>query len=134
MRKLWKGLVRIIFWSYERGSWPYDVMVGAILVFVLLTPRSWFHDQARSSEIASTGVQLVSEDAASRTRVYRVDASMLAPEEGSSSPTVELEQAAHDVLGNAVQELRNQTFQIVQIEPGRASDGSVLYYNVTIRR
>jgi hypothetical protein len=36
---------RAVFWSYERGSWQYDIICGAILAFVVLTPRSWFHDR-----------------------------------------------------------------------------------------
>jgi hypothetical protein len=36
---------RAIFWSYERGSWQYDIICGVILAFILLTPRSWFHDR-----------------------------------------------------------------------------------------
>ncbi len=34
---------RAVFWSYERGSWQYDVIVAVILAFIFLTPRSWFH-------------------------------------------------------------------------------------------
>jgi hypothetical protein len=36
---------RAIFWSYERGSWQYDIICGVILAFIVLTPRSWFHDR-----------------------------------------------------------------------------------------
>ena len=35
MRSLWRGIVRTVFWSYERGSWPYDLMVVLIVIFVL---------------------------------------------------------------------------------------------------
>jgi hypothetical protein len=45
------GLKRFIFWEYKRGSWQYDVIVGAILVFVFLTPRSWFKDTPRENQI-----------------------------------------------------------------------------------
>jgi len=38
-------LSRAIFWSYERGSWQYDIICGVILIFIFLTPRSWFHDR-----------------------------------------------------------------------------------------
>ncbi|MGI8991511.1 MAG: hypothetical protein ACR2I2_18255 [Bryobacteraceae bacterium] len=49
------ALKRIIFWDYQRASWQYDVIVGIIVAFVLLTPRDWFRDQPRiphGSEIA----------------------------------------------------------------------------------
>ena len=39
MPRLGQILNRIFFWSYERGTWQYDVAVALILVFVLLTPR-----------------------------------------------------------------------------------------------
>jgi hypothetical protein len=43
--KLKLGFVRAVFWSYERGSWQYDVIVLAILAFIFLSPRSWFQDR-----------------------------------------------------------------------------------------
>ena len=42
------GLKRFILWDYPRASWQYDVMVGVILAFIFLTPRSWFRDQPRT--------------------------------------------------------------------------------------
>ena len=45
MRTIWRIFVRTIFWSFERGTWPYDLAVAVIVIFVLLSPRSWFHDQ-----------------------------------------------------------------------------------------
>jgi hypothetical protein len=42
---------RFIFWDFPRASWPYDVMVGLILAFVFLTPRSVFKDQPRPAGI-----------------------------------------------------------------------------------
>ena len=36
---------RSIFWSYERGSWQYDIICAVILAFIFITPSSWFHDR-----------------------------------------------------------------------------------------
>jgi hypothetical protein len=36
---------RSFFWSYERGSWQYDVICAVILAFIFMTPTSWFHDR-----------------------------------------------------------------------------------------
>ena len=33
---------RIVFWSYSRTTWQYDVLCALILAFVFLTPKSWF--------------------------------------------------------------------------------------------
>jgi hypothetical protein len=132
MRSLWQGLVRIIFWPYERMSWPYDLVVVLIVLFVLATPRNWFHDQPQSSALASSSVQMVSEDSAAQTQTYRVDAKLLAPEKRTAKSTPELERETHGILGRTVEDLKGHTFQIVRIDPISASDGSVQYYDVTI--
>lgn len=33
---------RIVFWSYGRTTWQYDVLCVLILAFVFLTPKGWF--------------------------------------------------------------------------------------------
>jgi hypothetical protein len=49
LHKVWAGIklfvTRSIFWSYERGSWQYDLICIAILSFIFLSPRSWFNDR-----------------------------------------------------------------------------------------
>lgn len=132
MGKLWRGFVRTVFWSYERGSWPYDAMVVTIVAFVLLTPRSWFHDQPQSIDLGSSGVQLISDDSDARTRVYRMDAKLLAPEKRSKRSTPELERETHDILSRRIEELSDRTFQVVQIDPVSDGNGSILYYDVTL--
>lgn len=39
-RILWNAF----FWTFERATWQYDVMVIAILAFVWLTPPAWLGD------------------------------------------------------------------------------------------
>lgn len=134
MRTLWRGFVRTTFWSYERGSWPYDVMVIAILVFVLLTPRSWFHDQPQTSAFADSNVKIVFEDAENQTQTYRIQATLLPAPKRSSKATPELERELHAILASTVEGLRGRTFQVRRISPARAGDGSLLYYDVTVHR
>jgi hypothetical protein len=113
-------------------SWPYDLVVVLIVLFVLATPRHWFHDQPQSSALASSSVQVVSEDSVAQTQTYRLDAKLLAPEKRTAKSTPELERETHGILGRTVEDLKGHTFQIVRIEPISASDGSVQYYDVTI--
>ena len=40
VRMLWNGF----FWTFERATWQYDVMVIVILGFVWLTPPDWLRD------------------------------------------------------------------------------------------
>ena len=132
MGKIWRGIVNTIFWSYDRGSWPYDVLVVAILIFVLATPRSWFHDRPQEGAVASSSVQFVSEDADSRTRVYRVEATTLAPQKRAARATPELERETHDILGRAVDDLKDRAFTVLRIVPVEDAKGAVEHYDVTI--
>jgi hypothetical protein len=132
MRSFWRGIVRVVFWSYDRGSWPYDVLVVAIVIFVLATPRSWFHDRPQSAAGANASVQFVSEDSGSQTRIYRLDAGALSPEKRATRPTPELERETHDILGRTVDDLKDRTFQVLRIDPVLDGNGAVQHYDVTI--
>jgi hypothetical protein len=35
---------KIVFWNYPRTSWQWDVLCVLILVFIFLTPKSWFEN------------------------------------------------------------------------------------------
>jgi len=41
---------RVIFWTYERGGWQYDILSALILAFIFLTPRTVFDGSAFSKE------------------------------------------------------------------------------------
>ena len=45
-RMLWNAF----FWTFERATWQYDVMVIAILAFVWLTPPAWIGDPVASGD------------------------------------------------------------------------------------
>lgn len=132
MRTIWRILMRTIFWSFERGTWPYDIAVVAIVLFVLLSPRSWFHDQppvAPAVDVAM--VELRDADVSDGTRTYRVSAKLLL-----SSPKIsesELEHRLHEAVRQNVGTLQKSRFEIVRIEPIRGDDGSIAYYDVSIK-
>ena len=90
------------------------------------------HDQPQSSVLPASSVQLIAQDAATRSTTYRIDAGLMAPDKRQTKPTPELERETHDILGRTVTSLKDSTFQVTRIDPVRSSDGSVLYYDVTI--
>lgn len=49
--KAMSAFKRFILWDYPRAGWQYDLIVGLILVFIFLTPREFFRDQPRASDI-----------------------------------------------------------------------------------
>src|SRR4051812_30028617 len=102
MRTLWRGLVRIVFWSFERGTWPYDVAVAAIVAFVLLSPRSWFQDRppapfvsTLTTPVGTRAVVELTSDPAGGSQMYRVDAKLIPSTE---STPAELQQKLHEAV------------------------------------
>ena len=134
MRKLWRGIVNTLFWSYERGSWPYDVMVIIIVLFVLLTPARWFHDQPQNNPANDSGITLVTRDASARTETFLIDPQLFTASSQSPQQAKEkgpqLERKTHQILSGTVPE----PFQVRSITPIRGSDNSILYYQVEVKR
>jgi hypothetical protein len=57
MTGIWRTIRDYLFWSYERGTIQYDVMVTLILLFVFLSPRIInFKDKPVERNPQSTGV------------------------------------------------------------------------------
>ncbi len=130
MRTLGRILLRVVFWSYERGTWPYDLAVAAIVLFVLLSPRGWFRDQPQIGPPPSPAqVQLLEEDPAGAMRTYRVDARLLP----SPIRTPEFQRDIHEAVRKNVSDLRGRTFQIVQTTPVRDDNGAIVYYDVSVK-
>jgi hypothetical protein len=49
-----RTLKSYFFWTYERGSFHYDVMVTLILVFIFATPFLWnYGDRPQPSKMAA---------------------------------------------------------------------------------
>ncbi|PYT65048.1 MAG: hypothetical protein DMG39_30370 [Acidobacteria bacterium] len=127
MASLGRILSKTFFWSYERGTWQYDVAVILILIFALLTPRYWFRDQPQRGEPAAPGqVQLLSHEGNRQT--YRVDARILAP-----PPKLALQNDLHTALQEELPELHNGNFSISKIDPLHDDQGMVIAYQVEIR-
>ena len=124
-------LERTFFWSYERGTWQYDLAVIVILIFVLGTPVRWFHDQPQVGLPTSAAqVELVIGDETDVQQTYRVDARVLAPPE----QTPVLQSDLHNALKRALPQLRDGRFSILKIDPVRDEDGNVIAYQVEIHR
>ena len=131
MAGLGRILSRTLFWSYERGTWQYDVAVGVIVIFVLLAPQRWVNDQPQVGIPAGPEhVQLLVDSNQGHRQVYRVDARLLAPPE----QTPALQNDLHNALQKALPDLHNGRFSITKIEPVRDEQGTISAYEVDIRR
>jgi len=47
-------LKKILFWSYDRGTWQYDIMCVLILAFVFFAPNSSFRNRDAAGGTQST--------------------------------------------------------------------------------
>jgi len=122
--KLRTILRRSIFWSYERGSWQYDVIVILILAFIFLS-HPLFQDQP-VLELTNlrhvSGVVELSHDETSHT--YQIDARLL---ESLNAPT---ERAAETILEKSL----NRQVKVKSVEEIRDRKDSqvVLGYRVQV--
>jgi hypothetical protein len=39
---------KLFFWNYERNTWQWDALCVAILIFIFLTPKSWWQNGERA--------------------------------------------------------------------------------------
>ena len=119
--KLASAVHRGLFWTYERGTWQYDIMVILILAFIFLTPRSWFRDRP-VSPVPSAAVVLLLNDSAQK--VYQLHSSLVKPEaDGSVAASAQRILEAH--TGKSV--------EVIRVEPALDSRGQVVSYAVWVR-
>jgi hypothetical protein len=124
--KLKLVITRAIFWSYERGSWQYDIIVVVILAFIFLTPAHWFHDRPRLQLTDLRHVEgIVEVSHSEQIWVYQLDARLV----DSLEPLSPLD-AARQLLLQRV----NPPFVIKSLEPIFGRHGVILGYTVEVQR
>ena len=69
MKLLFTTLKKTLFWSYERGSWQYDVMCVLILAFIFFASNSLFH----SADAAMKQPYVVTREALGAVEPNRVE-------------------------------------------------------------
>lgn len=100
-----KILRSYLFWTYERGSFHYDVMVTLILAFIFLTPHIWnYGDHPQPEKLVAGSVLVKPGDAGSY--VYEIPATSVRPE--ASPLDAQLQQEIQAVSGPVVMD-RYQT-------------------------
>jgi hypothetical protein len=117
---------KAVFWSYERGSWQYDIICLMILAFIFVTPANWFHDRPRLQLSDLRHVQgIVEVGHTNEVWVYQLDARLV--ESVGEVPPLK-----------AVQQLLLQRvkppFKIESIKPILGSGDVILGYTVEVKR
>ena len=58
MKIILTTLKKILFWSYERGSWQYDIMCVLILAFIFLSPNRIFQSRVSAAPVIVRGTEI----------------------------------------------------------------------------
>jgi hypothetical protein len=124
MTGIWRTIRDYLFWSYERGTIQYDVMVTLILLFVFLSPRLInFKDKPVEHNPHRTGVVVVPDGQGSL--IYQIEAAAIVAKDDDSALRRQLLQIIEPISGEVT---------ITKIEPVRDGSGHVLSYKVWVAR
>jgi len=124
MTGIWRTIRDYLFWSYERGTIQYDVMVTLILLFVFLSPRVInFKDKPVEHNPHRTGVVVVPDGQGGL--IYQIEAAAVAGQHDDSALRSQLLQVIEPISGEV---------GITKIELVRDGSGHVLSYKVWVAR
>src|SRR6266566_6659978 len=117
MGRILKGY---LFWTYDRGSFHYDVMVTVILAFIFVAPRFInFKDQPAGALPHPTSIAVTLDG-----KMYQVDASAVdAQDEGMVRAN--FERLLRPIAGAVALE---------RVEPVRDGVGHIVAYRAWIRK
>jgi hypothetical protein len=120
MSRIGRTLKGYFFWTYDRGSFHYDVMVTLILLFIFLAPR--FIDFKDQSLARRAGI-VVTPDG-NQGFVYQVEASQVDAQDEDM------------VRVNFLRVLRPVTgpVSIERLEPVRDRKGHIVAYRAWVRK
>ena len=126
MTGIWRTVRDYIFWSYERGTIQYDVMVTLILLFVFLSPRLInFKDKPVEHNPHRTGVAVVPDGQGGL--IYQIEATAVGQAVGNDDSVIrgELLQIIEPISGEV---------SITKVEAVRDGSGRILSYKVWVAR
>jgi hypothetical protein len=104
-----KTAKKAIFWTYPRTSWQWDVLCVLILVFIFLTPKSWFTNTAFQHSFSAQTTVVLSADAL-----------------GAQSDRAEIERRAKQASGRT-------DASVIAVRKVRDASGKLTAYEVDIR-
>ncbi len=124
MRRVWKTIASFIWWSYDRGSVQYDIMVTLILVFIFLAPyKVNFKDKPIERTPHPTRVILIPD--VESGYIYQVDA----PQGAGKDAT-----AIQGYLRRVIEPIIAGEVEIARYEPVRDKNGRVVAYKVWLKQ
>jgi hypothetical protein len=123
MSRIWRTIKGYIFWTYERGSFHYDVMVTLILAFIFLAPRFIdFKDQPGDNLPRQAGT--VTAPDGTRLSVWQAPAAQVDAQD-EDMVRVNFERALRPVAG---------VVTVERVEAVRDQSGRIVAYRAWVRK
>jgi hypothetical protein len=127
---MFKLLRNYIFWAYERGSFHYDIMVTAILVFMFVSPHFInYNDRPVETVALHASEVLVKEAGTSPSGSSRFMYQVRADDIGGATTDTEIKAAIVRVIEPISGEVSLEHY-----EPVRDVQGKVIAYNAWVLR
>jgi hypothetical protein len=113
VRGLLTTLKKIFFWNYARNTWQWDLLCVVILIFIFLTPKSWFLSGERAQGT-------VHQSPVARTVVLSAEVV------GNEGDKRRIEEGLKALTGSA-------KVEVLAVRPILGADGRTLSFEVDIR-
>ena len=122
MSRIWSTIKSYLFWTYERGSFHYDVMVTVILLFIFVAPRFIdFKDQPAGLPAHPNEIVVTADG--NKGYIYQADASAVDAQDTAMVRT-NFAHLLEPMLGPVT---------ISRVEPVRDARGHIVAYRAWIR-
>ena len=122
MSRVWRTIKGYLFWTYDRGSFHYDVMVTLILVFIFVSPHYInFKDQPAEHLPHPTGITITPQG---NDLVYEVAAPIVDAQD---------EVMVHANLLRVIQPISGKV-TLLKVDPVRDSSGHIISYRAVVRK
>jgi hypothetical protein len=125
MSRVWRTLKGYLFWTHDRGSFHYDVMVSLILAFIFLAPRFVdFKDQPGDNLPHRDRAGSVTAPDGTKLSVWLAPASQVDAQD-EDMVRVNFERALRPVAG---------VVKVDRVEPVRDQSGQIVAYRAWVRK
>jgi hypothetical protein len=127
---MFKMIRSYIFWSYERGSFHYDVMVTAILVFMFVSPHFIDYNEKPVETVALHASEVLVKEAGTTSSgssrfMYQVRADDMGAAKTDAARQTAILRVIEPISGEVTLE---------RYEPVRDAQGKIVAYNAWVLR
>jgi hypothetical protein len=126
---VFKLLRSYIFWSYERGSFHYDIMVTAILIFMFASPHFIDYKDKPVETVALHSSEVLVKEAGTEGESSRFMYQIRSDDMGGATTDAECRAAILRVIEPISGEVSLERY-----EPVRDAQGKVIAYNAWVLR